>query len=67
MYISLADRIKSLFARDRHQYWLDHFTDEEKELRRMNAWQLAAIIEEASVRSGMERKRIVAEHMLDVR
>lgn len=67
MQISLLDRIKSLFAKDRFEYWFDHFTNEEKELGRMDVWQLAAVIEEAAVRSGMERKRIVAEHMLNVR
>ena len=43
------------------------FSDEEKELRRMDVWQLAALIKEPNVRPGIEQKRIVAEHMLNVR
>jgi hypothetical protein len=30
----------------------------------MDVWQLAGVLEEAAVRPGMEKKRIVAEHML---
>jgi len=67
--ITLLDRIKSLFAKDKYDFWFTHFSDEEKELERMDVWQLAKVINEARVRNiaGMEEKRIVAEHMLNVR
>jgi len=67
--IPLSVRIKAFFARDKAAFWWNHFTDEEKKLRRMDAWQLAEVINEARVRNiaGMEAKRIVAEHMLNVR
>jgi hypothetical protein len=67
--ITFLDRIKALFAKDKEEFWFKHFTDEEKELKRMDAWQLAEVINEARVRNSadMEVKRIVAEHMLNVR
>jgi len=67
MNIPLSVRIRSIFAKDKDALWWGHFTDEEKELQRMDVWELAAVIQEASVRSGMDKKRIVAEHMLNVR
>jgi len=67
MRITLLDRLKSVLASNRFDYWWGLFTDEEKELARMDVSQLAGVLEEAKVRSGMERKRIVAEHMLSVR
>lgn len=67
MRIPLSVRMQAFFARDKDAFWWSHFTDEEKELRRMDVWQLAGVLEEAAVRPGMEKKRIVAEHMLSVR
>lgn len=68
-HIPLSVRIKALFARDKDAFWWSHFTDEEKQLRRMDAWQLAKVINEARVRNlaGEAEKLIVAEHMLNVR
>jgi hypothetical protein len=65
--IPLSVRIRSFFARDKRAFWWDHFTDEEKQLRRMDAWQLATVIHEESIRQTAPEKRIVAEHMLNVR
>jgi hypothetical protein len=67
MRITIVDRLKLILVRDRHEYWWDHLTDEEKELARMDVWELAGVIEEANARREMERKRIVAEDMLDTR
>lgn len=67
MRITLVDRIKALFARDEYSYWFKLITDEEKELRRMDSWELAKVIHEKTVSSKNSEKRIVAEHMLQVR
>ena len=67
MRIPLSVRIRSFFSRDKNAFWFDHFTDEEKELARMDVWQLASVIQESGVRVGMEQKRIVAEHVLNQR
>ena len=67
MSIPLSVRIRSFFARDKHAFWWDHFTDDEKQLRRMDAWQLATVIHEESIHQTEPEKRIVAEHMLNVR
>lgn len=67
MRITWADRIKALFARDEYGYWFALITDEEKELRRMDSWELAKVIHEESVRQTNPERRIVAEHMLQIR
>ena len=67
MRINLADRFKALFARDEYGYWFRLITDEEKELRRMDSWELAKVIHEETVHPTNPEKRIVAEHMLNVR
>lgn len=69
MRTTLIDRLKGFFAWDKNAYWWDHWTDEEKQLRRMDVWQLAKIINEARVRNlaGEAEKLIVAEHMLSER
>lgn len=69
MRTTLIDRLKGFFARDKNAYWWDHWTDEEKQLRRMDVWQLANVINEARVRNlaGEAEKLIVAEHMLSER
>jgi hypothetical protein len=67
--ITLLDRIRALFAKDKEEFWFKHFTDEEKELKRMDVWQLAKTISESRINNmvGAEEKCIVAEHMLNVR
>ncbi|PAU89772.1 hypothetical protein CK507_02565 [Pseudomonas sp. WN033] len=67
MRITWADRIKALFARDEYSYWFALITDEEKELRRMDSWELAKVIHEESVHQTNPERRIVAEHMLQIR
>jgi hypothetical protein len=69
MRTTLIDRLRGLFARDKDAYWWNHWTDEEKQLRRMDVWQLAKVINEARVRNlaGEAEKLIVAEHMLSER
>lgn len=65
----LLVRIRAFFARDKEAFWWDHYTDEEMKLRRMDVWELAAVINEARVRNlaGEAERLIVAEHMLNVR
>lgn len=69
MRTKLIDRLKGFFARNKYAYWWCHWTDEEKQLRRMDVWQLAKVINEARVRNlaGEAEKLIVAEHMLSER
>lgn len=69
MSVPFSVRIRSLFARDKDAFWWNHFTDEEKQLRRMDVWQLAKVINEARVRNlaGEAEKLIVAEYMLSER
>jgi len=67
MNIPLSVRIRSFFTRDKHAFWWNHFTDDEKQLRRMDAWELATVIHEENIRQTAPEKRIVAEHMLNVR
>jgi hypothetical protein len=64
--VSLLDSIRGFFARDKHAFWWNHFTDEEKKLRRMDVRQLAKVINDARVRNlaGESETLIVAEHML---
>jgi len=67
--IPLSVRIRAFFARDKDAFWWNEATDEEKQLRRMDVWELAKVINEARVRNlaGEAEKLIVAEHMLNVR
>lgn len=67
MNIPFFVRIRSIFTKDKAVFWWSYFTDEEKELQRMDVWELAALIEEENVSSSIKKKRIVAEHMLNVR
>ncbi|WP_038150448.1 hypothetical protein [Thiomicrorhabdus chilensis] len=67
MRMTIADRFKALFANDEYDYWFKHFTDEEKKLRRMDSWELAKVIQEETGSTGDSSKRIVAEHLLQVR
>jgi hypothetical protein len=59
-------RLKALFAQNEHEFWWNQFTDDELELRMMNASQLASELNKAQVSSNHERK-ILVEHMLSVR
>jgi hypothetical protein len=67
--VTLFDRIKSFFARDKNAFWFHHYSSDEKAFERMDAWQLAGVIHEANVRNTVDwaTKKIVAEHMLGVR
>ena len=67
--VSLLDRIRGFIARDKRAFWWNYFTDEEKQLRRMNVRQLAKVINEARVRNlaGEAETLIVTEHMLKER
>lgn len=67
--VSLSVRIRAFFARDKDAFWWNEITNEEKQLRRMDVWELAKVINEARVRNlaGEAEKLIVAEHMLNVR
>ncbi|HYN60802.1 MAG TPA: hypothetical protein VET87_14790 [Rubrivivax sp.] len=65
--IPLIVRLRGLLARNRDEFWWNYFTDEELELRKMDVWELAGVIQDARVTSGMDKKLIVAEHMLNVR
>ncbi len=67
MRITWRDRIRALFARAEYSYWFALITDEEKVLRRMDSWELAKVIHEESVRQTNPERRIVAEHLLQVR
>lgn len=62
MKATFVDRFKAIFRSDPKQYWWEFFSDEERELRRMDIWELAGEVE-----AGDNRRRIVAEHMLNVR
>lgn len=62
MRITLATRIRSLFARDKYSFWWNEITDEEKELARMDVWELAAVVQQTN-----QQRRVVAEHMLNAR
>ena len=64
MKLTLKDRIRAFFARDKEAFWFQIFSDEERELREMDVWQLAEIISDESVQS---KKKIVAEHLLNLR
>lgn len=66
MRIPLSVRLKAIFARDKNEFWWNHFTDEERELREVNVSQLASVINEATVRHNTER-RIDAKYMLSAR
>lgn len=69
MRIPLLVRIKGFFARDKHSYWWEHWTDQEKQLRHMDVWQIAKVINEARVHKNADEaeKLIVAEHVLSER
>ncbi len=62
MRITLAARIRSLFASDRYSFWWNEITEEEKELAHMDVWELAAVVRQTN-----QHRRVVAEHMLNVR
>ncbi len=60
--IPLSVLIVVLFTRDKEAFCWKHFTDEELELRRMDVWELAKVIDKARVNnlSGEQEKLIVA-------
>ena len=67
--VTLSDRFKAFFARDKDDFWFTHFSSEEIALKRMDVWGLAKVINEARVRNlaGEAEKLIVAEYMLKER
>lgn len=67
MNVPISVRIRSFFTRNKHNFWFDHFTNDEKQLRRMDAWQLATVIHEENICQTAPERRTVAEHMLNVR
>ena len=67
MKIPFRVRFRSLFVSDKDAFWWKHFTDEERALREMDAWQLGAVIHDETVRPTLPERRIVAEHLLNVR
>lgn len=64
--IPLRVRVRGFFARDKYQFWWNYFSDEELALRKMSVFDLAGLIEEAG-HTGMVKKKIVAEHLLNLR
>ena len=58
--------MNAVFAKDKYDFWWYHFTNEERELREMDVWKLAAVIKESTARNEIE-PRIVAEHVLNLR
>jgi|GEM_PF-3246452 len=68
MKIPLLTRLRAIFAKDKEDFWFQYFSDEEIQLRKMDVWQLAKVISEAkTTHVGSEEKRIVAEHLLNIR
>lgn len=67
MRLTLLEKIQLIFARDKDGLFWRFITDEELELKRMDAWQLATVIHEESVHQTLPQKKIVAEHLLSVR
>ena len=67
--VTLFDRIGAFFARDKDDFWFNHYTSDEKAMSRMDAWQLAKVIHEANVRNTVDfaEKKIVAEYLLSAR
>lgn len=64
---SLFAWLRSAFSRPTFEDHFRYFTDEERQLARMDVWQIADVIAEARHSAGMERRRIVAEHALSHR
>ena len=63
----LRIRLKAFFSKDPNEEYFAYLTDKERELKEMDVWQLAGVIQEATVRGNMEKERIVAEHLLSAR
>ena len=64
--IPLSIKFRALFARDNHAFWWNEFTDEERELGKMNTRELAEALQDAQNRGDNERG-ILIEHMLSGR
>ena len=69
MKISVWQRIKAVFVKDKYEYWFNEFSNEEQKLLQMDVWKLAEVIVEDKTLNTAEtnKKRIVAEHFLDIR
>lgn len=66
MNVSLIDRVKGFFSKDKFGYWFNHFADEEKKQAAMDAIGLAKIIA-ADTDAESEKRKIVAEYILKQR
>lgn len=60
-------RFKALFVKDANELYFAYLNDEERELREMDVWQLARLIQKAETQGNLAVERIVAEHLLSAR
>ena len=67
MTASLVVRLKSIFSTNKLKFWFNEYTNEEKELAQMDAWQLAGVIDQSTRCNNNIQQRIVAEHLLNIR
>jgi len=69
MRVRLTDRVKAFLSSDEESFWFNHFTDEEKALRRMDVWEIASVINKSRANNlaSDAEKLIVAEYMLNKR
>ncbi len=65
--ITMWERFRGFVSRNPEEYWFNHFTDEEKKLRKMDVWELAKVICDGSISSQRDERKIVAEYMLQQR
>jgi len=67
--VTYWDSVRAFFVKDKDQFWFRHYSSDEVAFDRMNAWQLAAVIQEADARNTVDwvTKKIVAEHLLAAR
>ena len=62
MKTTLLDRIKGLISFDKDAYWWNHYTDEEKALRRMDVWELAKVINGGDLQVARGRGQAAVAH-----
>lgn len=67
MFCSLLTRVKSFFLHEKYSFWWNQITNEEKALVSLDVWQLAAVIHVSIECNNNVQKRIVAEHLLNIR
>ena len=61
--VTFGDRWKALFAKNKYDFWFDHFSNEQKKLLGMDSFELAEVI--AKKKEGKEG--IFAAHILQSR